>query len=181
MEYQIIRSHRKSVAIEITPRGEILVRCPLRMPRWQVQQFLDRKSGWIRDHLSRLAAQPQASVLMPEEHQALIRSAKDYFPRRVRFWAEKMDIPFGRITVRSQHTRWGSCSAAGNLSFNCLLMLAPEEIRDYVIIHELCHRREMNHSSRFWAQVEAHLPDYQLHRKWLRDNGSGLLAKLPSK
>ena len=179
MEYKIIRSRRKSVAIEITPRGDILVRCPVRMSRQQIQQFLDSKAHWIQSHLSRIAAQPQASVLTPQEHQALIRTAKEYFSRRVRFWADRMGLTFGRITVRSQHTRWGSCSAAGNLSFNCLLMLAPEEIRDYVIVHELCHRTEMNHSSHFWAQVELHLPDYQSRRKWLRDNGSTLLAKLP--
>jgi predicted metal-dependent hydrolase len=90
-----------------------------------------------------------------------------------------MGISYGRITVRSQHTRWGSCSAKGNLNFNCLLMLVPQEVLDYVVVHELCHRKELNHSARFWAQVERILPDYRIHRKWLKDHGSALIGRLP--
>ena len=90
-----------------------------------------------------------------------------------------MGISYGRITVRSQQSRWGSCSAQGNLNFNCLLMLCPEQIRDYVVIHELCHRRQLNHSSVFWAEVEAACPDFRLHRQWLKEHGAALIARLP--
>ena len=86
---------------------------------------------------------------------------------------------YSRITIRSQKTRWGGCSAKGNLNFNCLLMLMPQEVRDYVVIHELCHRREMNHSAAFWTEVERYCPDYRLHRKWLKDNGAALIGRLP--
>ena len=92
-----------------------------------------------------------------------------------------MDVTFGRITIRSQHSRWGSCSASGNLNFNCLLMLAPEAVRDYVIVHELCHRKVMNHSPGFWKEVGAVLPSFQTHRRWLKENGASLLARLPAK
>ncbi len=179
MEYRIIRSRRKTVAIEITPQGNILVRCPNRMPRRQIHAFVESKAGWIRNHLEKFASRPHAAPMPPEQHQALIRSAKAYLPDRVRFWSGQTGISCGRITIRSQHTRWGSCSASGSLSFNCLLMLAPEDVRDYVIVHELCHRMEMNHSPRFWAQVESILPGYRVQKQWLKENGAFLLEMLP--
>ena len=107
-----------------------------------------------------------------------IHSAKDLPERAARF-APLVGAGYGRITIRAQRTRWGSCSGKGNLNFNCLLMLAPEAVRDYVVVHELCHRKEMNHSQRFWQEVEALLPDYRTPRKWLKDNGSALIARLP--
>jgi predicted metal-dependent hydrolase len=76
-----------------------------------------------------------------------------------------------------QKSRWGSCSGQGNLNFNCLLMRAPDDVVDYVIVHELCHRKEMNHSDRFWTLVESVLPDYKEKRKWLKDHGSELMQK----
>ena len=100
-------------------------------------------------------------------------------PEKVRFFAEKIGVSYGRITIRSQRTRWGSCSVKGNLNFNCLLMLCPEYVQDYVVIHELCHRKEMNHSAAFWAEVEKHCPDYRIRRKWLKDHGASLIARLP--
>ena len=95
-------------------------------------------------------------------------------PQRVAYYAGIVGVTYGRITIRSQKTRWGSCSSGGNLNFNCRLMKAPTSVLDYVIVHELCHRLEMNHSSRFWALVEQVMPDYRVHRKWLREHGSSL-------
>ena len=89
-------------------------------------------------------------------------------------YADIIGVDYGRITIRMQKSRWGSCSSKGNLNFNCLLMNAPDEITDYVIVHELCHRKEMNHSPKFWAHVEAVLPDYKERRKWLKDHGNEL-------
>ena len=83
----------------------------------------------------------------------------------------------GRVTIREQRTKWGSCSAKGNLNFNCLLMLAPEEVMDYVIVHELCHLRHMDHSKDFWAEVGSIDPAFKAHQKWLRDNGGALMAR----
>ena len=107
----------------------------------------------------------------------LAKKACKIIPQRVAYYAEKMGVTYGRITIRNQKTRWGSCSSKGNLNFNCMLMLAPREVLDYVVIHELCHRKEMNHSKRFWKEVEKVMPDYEVHKKWLKDNGSILLIR----
>ena len=99
------------------------------------------------------AARPKAAPLNPGELQVLADEALRVIPERVRFYAPVVGVTYGRITIRNQRTRWGSCSAKGNLNFNCLLMKAPPEVLDYVVVHELCHRLEMNHSPRFWAQA----------------------------
>ena len=92
--------------------------------------------------------------------------------------APLVGVSIHRVTIRCQRTRWGSCSAKGNINLNCLLMICPEEVRDYVVVHELCHRREMNHSPRFWAEVERVMPDYRRHRRWLKEEGSALMGRL---
>ena len=89
-----------------------------------------------------------------------------------------MGVTYNRITIRHQKTRWGSCSSQGNLNFNCLLMLTPPEVIDSVVVHELCHRKEMNHSDRFYAEVLRVFPNYPKCRKWLKDNGSLLMMRL---
>ncbi len=93
-------------------------------------------------------------------------------------FAPLVGVSYGRITIRNQRTRWGSCSGKGNLNFNCLLMLAPPEVLDYVVVHELCHRKEMNHSPRFWAEVARVLPDYQQRRRWLKEHGGALVQRM---
>ena len=87
-------------------------------------------------------------------------------------------MQYGRIAVRCQKSKWGSCSAKGNLNFNCLLLLAPQEVLDYVVVHELCHLREMNHSARFWQYVAAVIPDHRERRRWLREHGAELMARV---
>ena len=177
--YTLIRSKRKTISIVIKPSGEVEVRCPTRCAKRDVEAFVVSKESWIRKHLETISARPRQSVLAGEELLILADSARAVLPERVRFFAQQMGVSYGRITIRSQHTRWGSCSPKGNLNFNCLLMLAPTEVRDYVVIHELCHRKEMNHSPAFWTEVEKFCPDYRTHRKWLKDNGASLIGRLP--
>ena len=181
ISYTLIRSARKTLSIQISPQGEVVVRCPKGCPKREIDAFVAGREGWIRKHLQAIAAKPQLPALTPQELQTLSNTAATVLPARVRFFAEQMDVSYGRITIRSQRTRWGSCSAKGNLSFNCLLLLCPPSVQDYVVIHELCHRREMNHSAKFWAEVEKQCPDYRTSRSWLKEHGSSLISRLPER
>jgi len=177
--YNLVRSDRKTISIVIKPSGEVEVRCPKRCAKREVDAFVLSKRDWIEKHLLAITEKPALPVLTQDEIRELANRAAESLPGRVAFFAERMGISYGRITIRSQRTRWGSCSAKGNLNFNCLLMLCPEEVQDYVVIHELCHRKQLNHSPAFWAEVEKVCPDYRIRRKWLKDNGSTLISRLP--
>ena len=113
-----------------------------------------------------------------EEIRELANRALQYIPERVRHYAPLVGVSYGRITIRNQRSRWGNCSAKGNLHFNCLLMLAPPEVIDSVIFHELCHRKEMNHSKAFYAEVLRVFPDYWKWDKWLKENGDKLMRRM---
>lgn len=177
IKYEIRRSRRRTTAIEIRPDGSVLVRCPLRMSDARARELVQSKASWIR---KKLALQPTPENTMTvQQLRALAESARQRIPERVKYYASQMGVTYGRITIRSQKTRWGSCSSKGNLNFNCLLMLAPEQVTDYVVVHELCHRIHMNHSAAFWDEVAKYLPAYAVHRKWLKQNGRALLARLP--
>ena len=108
----------------------------------------------------------------------MFRRALEVIPARVAYYAPLVGVDYRRITIRNQKTRWGSCSSEGNLNFNCLLMLALPQAMDYVVVHELCHRLEMNHSKRFWAHVARVCPDYRAQIKWFRENGGALMARM---
>ena len=140
-------------------------------------------SGHLQTHLQKQAEGSAAAKDLPpltsEELHALTEKALQVIPNRVQHYAKIIGVDYGRITIRSQRTRWGSCSGRGNLSFNCLLMLMPDEIIDSVVVHELCHRKHMNHSAQFYAEVEKAFPDYQRCRKWLKENGGTYLCRLP--
>ena len=181
MEYELIRSRRKTLAVEIRPDGQVLVRAPLRLPRREIERFLMEKSDWIRVHRAKVLqrrAQEEAnpvSSLTKEQLRTLKKRAAAAISERVEYFAPIVGVTYGNITIRSQKTRWGSCSSKGNLNFNCLLLLAPPEVLDYVVVHELCHRKQMNHSPLFWAEVERVLPDYKASVRWLKQNGRRLM------
>lgn len=186
MEYELIRSRRKTLSVEIKPDGRIIVRAPMRFPKREIERFLLEKSEWIRTHRARILQrqeQQEAHPIPPltdAQLRDLKRRAAKVIPERVQYFAPLVGVDYGRISIRSQRTRWGSCSTAGNLNFNCLLLLAPPEVLDYVVVHELCHRKEMNHSPRFWAEVGRVLPDYKASKKWLRENGNRLMLLIRS-
>lgn len=180
---EIIRSDRKTMSLQIKPDGSVIVRAPLRLPEREILKFLKEKSDWIESHLQKVNAANAAGEEQPltmEEIQTLADRALREIPPRVAEYAAIMGVTYGRITIRNQTTRWGSCSSTGNLNFNCLLMLMPQEVVDYVIVHELSHRRHMDHSAAFWAEVASVIPDYKTHVKWLKTNGGTLLARMCS-
>ena len=175
--YQIIKSDRKTIAIQIKPDGQVVVRCPKRMRIEEARRFAESKADWIEKHLAKRPLQDVAKYTTKEIEQ-LREQARKFVTERVRYFAPIIGVSYGQIAIRTQHTRWGSCSSKGNLNFNCLLMLTPGFCLDYVIVHELCHRLEMNHSPKFWAQVERVLPDYRKSREWLREHEKELIGRL---
>ena len=181
IQYQVIRSGRKTLSLELSPKG-LLVRAPYAVTQAQIEDFIRSNENWIESHRAKLQkameAQNGAEKLTLEELRALADRAAAVIPPRVAYYAEKIGVTYGRITIRNQKTRWGSCSAKGNLNFNCLLMMTPPDVIDYVIVHELCHRLEMNHSPRFWKYVASIMPDYKDKQKWLRENGQVLIDRL---
>ena len=180
--YKLVRSNRKTLAVEIKGDGQVIVRAPYRISKREIERLVTEKADWIEKHLKtireRQAARPAVKKLTAAEIQELADVAMKDFPERVRRFAPQVGVTYGRITIRNQKTRWGSCSSKGNLNFNCLLMLAPSEVRDYVVVHELCHRLEMNHSPRFWAEVERILPDYKARIKWLKEHGAEIMMQM---
>lgn len=177
---EVIRSDRRTLSLEIRDRETVLVRAPRRMAQWRIKSFVNAHRDWIEARLEKLAAQPLAEPLSEVEIAQLKKRGKQVFPERAAYYAPLVGVSYGRIAVRCQKTKWGSCSSKGNLNFNCLLLLAPPEVLDYVVVHELCHRREMNHSPRFWAEVERVLPDYRESRRWLRQHGGELMGRAPA-
>lgn len=181
ISYRIIRSGRRTIAIEITSDGEVLVRCPRRMGTDAIYAFVQSKSQWIAGHLEKRKVQPRVHALTGGELQDLVQKARELLACRVAYYAPLVGVTYGKVAVRRQRSLWGSCSDKGNLSFNCLLMLTPPEVADYIVVHELCHRKEMNHSAKFWAEVARVLPDYRERQVWLRENGPGLMKRLQCK
>lgn len=181
MAYELIRSSRKTLAIQIRD-GRVIVRAPLHASEADIHAFLLHHQAWIQKHLVQSEAQQQAMAavqkLTPEDIRQLAKQAVQVIPGRVQHYAQLIGVTYGRITIRNQRSKWGSCSSLGNLNFNCLLMLAPLEVLDSVIVHELCHRKEMNHSRQFYAEVLRVYPDYKQWNQWLKDNGAMLMAMM---
>lgn len=176
--YEIIKSSRKTIAVEVRQDGSVLVRAPRNCPQSRIDTFLKEKQAWI---LSKVEEQKERDAdsmkIQPlsEAEQRLYRDkARDIFEQKVSYYAQMMGVSYGRIAIRDQKTRWGSCSGEGNLNFNWRLIFAPAGVLDYVVVHELAHRKEMNHSPRFWRVVEDTMPEYRKYQKWLKENGRGL-------
>lgn len=178
MDVEIIRSDRKTVSLEVRPDGSAVVRAPRRMPEKEIMRFVESKRDWYENVVARRAAEiKEARDEGAVDVERLRALAKASLPQRVAFYAAVLGVTPGKITVRQQKTRWGSCSAEGNLSFNCLLMLAPTEVIDYVVVHELCHVRHHDHSRAFWNEVGRIIPDYAARRRWLKDNGNVIMMR----
>lgn len=184
LQVNIIYSRRKTIAIELRTDG-IFVRVPNGMCDGEINAFLNRKRSWIEKHLEQIQNRKnvleQLSPFTMDEIRELEDKASVVIPEKLKKYAPIVGVDYGRITIRNQRSRWGSCSGKGNLNFNCLLMLFPDDVIDYVVVHELCHRKYMNHSAEFYAEVERAFPEYRRCQKWLKDNGGLYLSRLPQK
>ena len=189
MNVKIIRSNRKTLAIQINPDLSVTVRAPMYAPQSDIERILREKESWIQKHIEKIREQEakkkeiqgesvESEYLTNEEIKKLADKALQHIPKRVSYYAKQIGVTYRKITIRNQKTRWGSCSSKGNLNFNCLLMLMPPEVIDYVVVHELCHRKQMNHSKAFWKEVEKILPNYKDSVGWLKKEGGGIIRRM---
>jgi predicted metal-dependent hydrolase len=150
------------------------------LPRWgskrEAQAFVERSDEWIaRQQLRRLKQPSRPAAARPDESALRARAVKELPPRLLSL-AEEHGVAVTRVSIRNQRSRWGACSSSGSITLNWRLILVPDQVRDYVMIHELMHRRELNHSRRFWRHVAAACPDYLEARRWLLKEGPRLFT-----
>ncbi|WP_243109992.1 SprT family zinc-dependent metalloprotease [Clostridium sp. E02] len=231
--YEIIRSNRRTGALQVSKEGNVIVRIPISQSEVYGHKLIKNHSSWVYEKQKKAKESMiransfqwkdssevllfgknrtlhvnsefnQLSFQVQETEKQLIitgpigldlhevessalkklliqwyqKRAVDYLYDKTKHWARIMKIDYGKITIRDQATRWGSCSGSGNLSFNWRLVLLPEELADYVVIHELAHRTHMNHSIDFWKTVEKIIPDYRSRRRTLRSYESEIYQK----
>lgn len=224
ISYRIVRSGRRSLALQVKRDGQVIVRSPHKVESEVIHSFVRKHEAWILKHKSEIDrrmeqarervwkdgmilwvhGEPRHLKIRNGDHSrtgkgrlASVRdtgseievslrdggteeaaraviswyrdSARAMLEEKTALWAARMGIEYGTITVRNQTTRWGSCSAKGNLNFNWRLFAVPERAADYVVVHELAHIRQMNHSKQFWEIVACMMPDYEQQRRELRD------------
>jgi len=214
MDFNVIRSRRKTIAVEITKEGGVLVRAPLKLARREVLAFVKQNRAWIARKLAQARVRQEERTprrflegenfpFLGEQHRLryvaggeylrklngefllgadlssragdLFRTwyrarAREILEDRVAHFALRMGLTCRSVRITDAKERWGSCNAAGSLNFAWRLVMAPPPVIDYVIVHELAHLVEMNHSRRFWERLGRILPDYAKRRRWLREN-----------
>ena len=174
ISYTLRRRRARSISIIVRHTGEVVVSASPLVPMILVERFVAKKSAWIRAKQSYFAAHPVSaySLLLRKrdrrEFKALKNKALGILTERLEHFNKTYGFTYSRISIRDQHSRWGSCSAKGNINFNYKLILLPDELRDYVVVHELCHLKELNHSRAFWALVARTVPHYKKLQKRLR-------------
>ncbi len=226
MDYQLIRSKRKTIAISFDENCQLIVKAPIWVGKSRIEAFISEKSEWIEVTRTRLIrAKEEASktrmklengdvlyflgdkrilsVIREERKRAKVvctmerivlyvpyeadyayrceqlerwyrKEAQQIINEKVTEFAGRLGVSYEDIRIKDQKSRWGSCSSKGNLNFNWRIIMAPETVCDYVVIHELCHLVYLNHSEQFWNLVESICPQYRQYKKWLKDHGTEL-------
>ena len=158
----------KHLRLSIYPDGRVLLTMPPRFPLYQARLFLAQKSDWILEKLARMAPPSISEEDRAKEYKKLKRKALIFVKGKLEDLNGVYGFSYKKISIRNQRTRWGSCSSSGTLSFNYRIVLLPEELGEYVVAHELCHIKEMNHSAKFWSLVARTIPDYRKRRMELK-------------
>ena len=169
IEYPLIRSCRKTLGLQIKD-GKVIVRAPMRMTKAAIHAFVIKHADWIEAHLAKAAAGQSLPKLTDHELNALAEQAKQVVPARVAHYAHLLGVEYGRITIRTQKTRWGSCSSKGNINLNLNIVRLPRILQDYVLLHELCHLRHHDHGHAFHLLLEHVLTDHILKLMEISDD-----------
>ena len=179
IEAQVVYSRRHSLALEIKTDGQVIIRAPEGISEGVLMEFVRTRQEWIlKKWFDSETKRRNLAQVFPHDYEedpkleaAYRRKARERIGQRIAYFAALMGVTYGRISIRSAKTRWGSCSSEGNLNFHWKLVLMPEHVMDYVVIHELAHRKEMDHSARFYAVVAQQMPDYKVWQSWLKEHG----------
>ena len=168
MEYNVVYSVRKTVSISVD-KSCITVKAPIGTDKETIEKILVKHTRWIQKNIEHQKKKEELyRQLTPDEIKKIRKDARIYFAERTRYFADIMGLKYGRITITSAQKRFGSCSSKGNISYSYRLMLYPEAAREYVVVHELAHLKEMNHSKRFYDIVSGVLPDYKYRKRLLK-------------
>lgn len=165
--YTVIRSKRRTAAIQVSQWGDVTVRVPLKLSQKEIEGILISKREWIEAHI---AAMPPKKEFSGEDIEEMRVKATQVIPQKVEYYGNLMDLKPAGIKITSAKTRFGSCSSKKRLCFSLYLMDKPEAAVDYVVVHELAHLKELNHSKRFYSMIEKYMPDYRERIKLLKSN-----------
>lgn len=159
--YTLIRSSRRSMAIEVRPGGDVLVRVPERVSDRAARAFVAGYRDRVMESVERMKAQPRMEEPDAEDIRRLRERAATEMPKLVAYWCARLGLKPARVTITSAKKRWGSCSSKGNICFSWLLMRCPDAFIDYVALHEAAHLVHRDHSRAFYALIAQHMPDYR--------------------
>lgn len=171
-EYTLIRSDRRTLALEITPELTVVVRAPYRCAQREIDRFVAAHTDWLERHMAIQRRRQQAAAarqVTPEQEAELRRQAQQYIPGRVAEYSARMGLTPAGVRITGAQKRFGSCSGKNRLCFSWRLMQYPPEAIDYVVVHELAHIRHHDHSAAFWSLVERTMPDFRRRQALLRD------------
>ncbi len=170
--YFLKRSTRsRHIRLQVLPGGRVVVSAPRGVSEFTINSFLASHDSWLRDKVEHFKKIPEPKFSIKEEKKIFTEhknSALVLAEKKVKEWSQHYNFPFNKICVRNSRSRWGSCSSKGTLCFNYKIVFLPKHLADYLVVHELCHLKERNHSKNFWALVEEKIPDYETRRKELR-------------
>jgi predicted metal-dependent hydrolase len=176
-----IKKNGKATRLKITVDiNGVSVVIPSFVQEIEAKRFLEAKKNWIMTRVKELQVHQEEQLAQGELRKQLAswyrQQATEAIMSRVMYYSEKVGVVYHTVRIKDQKTRWGSCSAKKNLNFSWRLIMAPPEVLDYVVVHELCHLIHLNHSPAFWQLVKNQLPDYSRHKRWLKDQGATLMA-----
>ena len=196
LDYELERKNKKTVSVKILADGRVLVSAPKHLPKSAIADMLNKHQKWIEKKQAEYAKlrQEQGSFDFSAGQRLLYlgeyypcaevcdreaafgqagkwyrEQAQTIVPPRVSFWAKQMDVAYAKVKINSARSRWGSCSAKGNVNFSWRILFLPPELVDYIIVHELCHLKQLNHSTTFWREVADILPDYRTRQAALKE------------